>query len=292
MTRTRKAVLASSAALVLAGTAAALASGSGHRRAAPPRPGVRATGVAYAPWGGPRVGRPGFAHPWGPPFLGLRAAADYLQIPVATLAADLHSGKTLAQIADSTSGKSASGLVDFLVGKVQSALDEAVKTGRLTQSQEDSIVSMVRKRITAAVNGTFPPPLLRPGHHLGPAVGIGLKGGLQVAADYLQIPVSTLVDDLRSGKTLADVASATPGKSASGLIDALVADEQAALDRAVTSGRLTEARADAIKARLQGWITALVNGAMPGPGRPFAPRFRFGPGHDWSRARDHGGITA
>jgi hypothetical protein len=127
MSRTRKVVLASSTVLVLVGTGAALASGSGHRRAVPARLGLRSASVAFAPWPGPlRADLPGTAgvHPWGGPFLGLQAAADYLQIPVATLAADLRSGKTLAQIADSTSGKSASGLVDFLVGKVKTALDE------------------------------------------------------------------------------------------------------------------------------------------------------------------------
>jgi uncharacterized protein (DUF433 family) len=292
MSRTRKAVLASSAALVLVGTAAALASGSGHRRAAPARPGVRATGVAFAPWAGPRDGRPGFAHPWGAPFLALRAAADYLQIPVATLASDLRSGKTLAEVADSTPGKSASALVDFLVGKLQAALDQAVKTGRLTQAQADSIVSRARPRITAAVNGTFPGPSARPWDHPHPPFGLGLRGGLHAAADYLQILASTIADDLRSGKTLAEIANATPGKSAPALIDALVADGKAALDKAVADGRLTPAEADGIKAGLETRITALVNGTLWRPERPFAPRFRFGPGRDWNGPLDHDGVNA
>jgi hypothetical protein len=294
MSRTRKAVLASSAVLVLAGSAAALASGSGHRRAVLARPGLRAASVDFAPWGGPPAGPPGPAgvHPFVGPLLGLRAAADYLEIPAATIVADLRAGKTLAQIANSTSGKSASGLVDFLVGKVQSALDQAVKAGRLSTDQEKAILSMVRQRITAAVNGTAPALPAVPRPHIGFAFGLPLRGGLQAAAEYLGIPVSTLLTDLRSGKTLADVASSTPGKSASGLIDALVTHSQAALDEAVKAGRLTQAQETEIESGFKARITALVNGTFARPAMPFAPHFRFGPGHDWSGHPDGNGINA
>jgi hypothetical protein len=231
-------------------------------------------------------------HPFAGPFLGLRAAADYLQIPAAALAADLRAGKTLAQIANSRPGKSASGLVDFLVGKVQAALDEAVQKGRPSVDQEKAILSMARQRITAAVNGARPVLSAVPRPHICFAFGLPLRGGLQAAADYLGIPVSTLVKDMRSGKTLADVADSTPGKSASGLIDALVAPEQAALDKAVKAGRLTPAQESALEAGLRARTTALVNGTLPKPAVPFAPRFRSGPRHDWSGHPDHGGINA
>ena len=281
MTRTRQIVLASSTVLVLAGTAAAFASGSGHRRAVPARPGQRAASVSLRPWSGPPRaglrGRDGL-RPFG--LVGLNAAADYLQLPVATLAADLRSGKTLAQVADATSGKSASGLVDFLVAKVQAALDAAVKAGRLSSTRESAILSRVTQRIAAVVNGTPPMLPLRPLQRPGAHFGLGLRGGLQAAADYLQIPVSTLLADLRSGKTLAQVADSTPGKSASGLIDALVTHEQTALDAAVKAGRLTPAQESMLTANLQARITALVNGTLRAPALPFAPRFGFGP-------RDH-----
>jgi hypothetical protein len=294
MSRTRKAVLASSAALVVAGSAAALASGSGHRRAVPPRPGLRSTRVDFAPLAGPPGWPPGPAgvHPFVGPLLGLRATADYLQTPAATLVSDLRSGKTLAQIANSTPGKSASGLVDFLVGKVQAALDQAVKAGRLSADQEKTILSMVRQRVTALVNGTLPVLPAMPRPHIGFAFGLPLKGGLQAAADYLGIPVSTLVKDLRSGKTLADVANATPGKLASGLVDALVAHEEAALDKAVKAGRLTPEQESSIEVGLKAGTTALVNGTFPRPAMPFAPHFRFGPGRDWSGHPEQGGANA
>jgi hypothetical protein len=167
-----------------------------------------------------------------------------------------------------------------------------VKTGRLTADQEKAILSMVRQRIMAAVNGARPVLPAMPRPHIGFAFGLPLRGDLQAAAAYLGIPVSTLVKDLRSGKTLAGVAGSTPGKSASGLIHALATHEQAALDEAVKAGRLTQAQESALEAGLKARVTALVNGTLPRPAVPFAPRFRFGPPHDWSGHPDGGGINA
>jgi hypothetical protein len=49
-------------------------------------------------------------------------------------------------------------------------------------------------------------------------------GGLEAAASYLGTTADALRAQLQSGKTLAQIADATSGKSAQGLIDALVAD--------------------------------------------------------------------
>ncbi len=85
----------------------------------------------------------------------LAAAASYLGISTDTLRSDLKGGKTLAEIANATSGKSAAGLIDALVSHVQSKLDAAVKAGKLTQAQEDTITPKLKQRITDLVNGTF-----------------------------------------------------------------------------------------------------------------------------------------
>jgi hypothetical protein len=90
----------------------------------------------------------------------------------------------------------------------------------------------------------------------------GPAGDLSAAATYLGIDTSTLFQDLRSGKTLAQIADATSGKSASGLIDALVAAEQS--------------RFRGTAAQLKARITAMVNGTGfgfrgGGGGRGFGP---------------------
>jgi hypothetical protein len=124
-------------------------------------------------------------------------------------------------------------------------------------------------RVSAAAWGARVPGLL--------GGRFGLDAGLQAAADYLGIPVATLKSDLQAGKTLAQIADGTSGKSASGLIQALVAKAKSGLDKAVADGKLTQAQADAVSANLQQRITNLVNGTRPTL-RPFSgPRgFGFG----------------
>ncbi len=99
---------------------------------------------------------------------------------------------------------------------------------------------------------------------------MGIQGGddLAAAATYLGISTATLQADLQSGKTLAQVAEATAGKSAAGLITALVAQETQELTDAVKAGRLTQAQADAITPTIQQRVTDMVNGVRPafGPG--------------------------
>jgi len=101
---------------------------------------------------------------------------------------------------------------------------------------------------------------------------------LAAAASYLGISASDLFTQLRSGKTLAQVANATSGKSAAGLIAALVAHETQELADAVSAGKLTQAQADAISANLQQRITDLVNGVLHVHG----PHGFHGPHGDWT----------
>jgi hypothetical protein len=116
--------------------------------------------------------------------------------------------------------------------------------------------------------------------------GFGARvGGLAAAATYLGLTTQQLFQDLQSGKTLAQIANSTSGKSASGLIDAMVAAERQRLDQAVQAGSLTQAQADQLESRITARVTAMVNGTgfggrgggfggPPGGGNGFG----FGPG--------------
>jgi hypothetical protein len=79
-----------------------------------------------------------------------------------------------------------------------------------------------------------------------------------------------LLTSLRSGKTLAQLADETSGKSAAGLIDALVAAEKNDLAAAVAAGTITQAQSDQIASTLSARVTARVNDTA---------RDRGGPGH-------------
>jgi hypothetical protein len=210
-------------------------------------------------------GRPGFGFHAG----GLDAAATYLGLTDDQLRTQLESGKTLAQIANATSGKSADGLIAALVADAKKDIAAAVSAGRLTQAQADAITSDLQQHVTDLVNGSLPKG--------GPGFGFHHIGGLDAAASYLGLTEDQLRTQLESGKTLAQIANATSGKSAAGLIAALVAAEKQEIANAVSSGKLTQAQADAITADLQQRVTDLVNGKLPSPPRGDRFRFRGGP---------------
>jgi hypothetical protein len=109
----------------------------------------------------------------------------------------------------------------------------------------------------------------------------GLRGGgpggmhddLSAAATYLGLTESELQTKLQNGTTLAQVANATGGKSADGLVDALVAAAEKNIAADVSSGRLTQSQADQIESGLRQQITNRVNSTGP----PGGPRGRRGP---------------
>lgn len=106
----------------------------------------------------------------------------------------------------------------------------------------------------------------------------GPGGGLSAAATYLGLSQTQLFSQLQSGKTLAQIANATSGKSASGLIDAMVAQQKSELEAAVKAGRITQALADRVEANLKQRVTDIVNGSFGSRGRGFGPSGRgFGP---------------
>src|SRR4051812_5603593 len=107
----------------------------------------------------------------------------------------------------------------------------------------------------------------------------GMHDDLSVAATYLGLTESELRTKLRSGKTMAEVANATDGKSAAGLIDALVVAAKTHIAADVSSGRLTQSQADGLLSGLKQDITARVNSTGP----PGGPHGRGGP---------HGGLDA
>jgi hypothetical protein len=168
----------------------------------------------------------------------LATAASYLGVPTAQLRQQLRSGKTLAQVAQATSGKSEAGLIAALVA------------ARKTQASTASI-DKLEQRIRARVNrvtGAAPRGDFTARSYLG-----------LPAARYLGITAAQLQSELQSGKTLAQVAQATSGKSEAGLVTALVAAGKERLSAAVTAGQLTQAQANERAAALTKRFTALVN---------------------------------
>ena len=149
-----------------------------------------------------------------------------------------------------------------LTGAFEDRLDAAVKAGRLTQAEADAIKRKVEQHGGVPLLGV-PGPGPRFFDH-GP--GGPIKGGLDAAARYLGLSDAQLLDRLRSGKSLADVARGE-NKSVDGLKSAIRASVKADLDRAVKDKRLTQDQENRILSGLDSRLDQLVNRRGCGPGR-------------------------
>jgi hypothetical protein len=163
-------------------------------------------------------------------------------------------------------------------GWVDNALDDLVEDGTLTQDQADAVADALQEA--------------RPDHFpgFGPWSGRGpfAIGGslLEEAADAIGIEVDDLLDAVRDGQTIAEVAEAE-GVDPQTVIDAIVAQARERFDEAVADERLDQEDADEHLADLTARITEFVNegfDALPVPdGGFFRERFKeWGPWHERS----------
>jgi hypothetical protein len=187
----------------------------------------------------------------------LIAAAAYLGISTGQLESELSSSGSLAQAAQANAGKSAQGLIDAII---------AARRTRLAK-----VAAGLPSRVGAEVNA--PARLARGGGSAEPRVGAlgafaARRSLATTAAGYLGVSPSDLRSDLRSGKTLAQIADATPGKSSAGLVDALVATRKARLAHGLATGKLAKARVARSQSRLDKRMNALVTRKFVRAGKP------------------------
>jgi hypothetical protein len=107
-------------------------------------------------------------------------------------------------------------------------------------------------------------------------MGPGLLGAFGAVGRYLGATPAKLVSQLRSGKSLAQIASAD-GKSVSGLEAALAAQRKGLLDRLLKAGQITQAQETKLLARFEKRLSKLVSrrhpvAALLGARMRFAPR--------------------
>jgi hypothetical protein len=174
-------------------------------------------------------------------------------------------------------------------------LQAEVKSGRLTQAQADGLEQRLKQGGNAPVVpfGFFGPggpggpgggqgpggpgAQIRPG--FGPGlrglgVPLGFAGGIGSAASYLGLTDAQLFQQLGSGKSMAEIATAN-GKSVSGLEAALMAGMKARLDKLVASKLMTAAQEKKLLSGLSARIAGEVNRkGFTGP-RFRGPALRF-----------------
>lgn len=98
-----------------------------------------------------------------------------------------------------------------------------------------------------------------------------LRGAVKASAKTIGIPPKELLQDLKGGQSVADVARAhdvDPQK----VIDTLVSDANTRIDKAVHNGHLTQKQADALKKRMPTAAEKFVNfHRKPKAATPTAP---------------------
>lgn len=157
------------------------------------------------------------------------AAAGYLGIGVAKLRESLRAGDTLDVVAERTRGRSSAGLLRALLASRTAAIDQEASAGRLTPAQKAQLLALLRGRLVAELDT----PVGRGRARVVPELG--------VAARYVGVSRAQLRELMHRGNTLAEIAAAR-GRSAAGLLGALVAARRSALDSAVAAGELSHER--------------------------------------------------
>ena len=155
--------------------------------------------------------------------------------------------------------------------RLRDVIESLVEDGTITADQADAVTEhLVEQR------GDREWAQHRPGRHghgrHGQFGGPAARGAISEAVtDRLGLDAETVRDELRDGKTLAELGE-EHGVSTETLVDTLVTEAAERLDVAIEKGRIDEDRAAEFEERLEEQITKRVNGE-------FSRRDRLGSGN-------------
>ena len=174
-------------------------------------------------------------------------------------------------------------LSSALDGAYLDQLQAAVKAGRLTQAQADALEQRLKQKGAAPAlpfgglgpgRGAFPGPG-RLGRGFGLAAG---PAAVHTAASYLGLSDPQLLQQLSSGKSLAQIATAQ-GKTAAGLEQAITTAAKTRLDKLVAANLITAAQEQKILSRLNSRLPTVIDQKGLPFKRELRPRLRlFGGG--------------
>jgi polyhydroxyalkanoate synthesis regulator phasin len=168
---------------------------------------------------------------------------------------------------------------DSLTEALEFLVDEAVEADRLTEEEGERLKDRLQsRRLPFVVPGLEKLPLGGRAFELFDR-DFGIFGqivDLDTAASYLGLSESELREELRDGKSLADVAG-EQNRSVDGLVQELVDDAEQRIDDAVDDGRLSEERASQLRADLEDRIRDRVESELRWRGFPSEFRFEFDP---------------
>jgi len=146
-----------------------------------------------------------------------------------------------------------------VLAALDTKLDEKVLAGDLTQEAADAAYARAETALPTLMDREP-----TPGEHRG-KIQKAVRSAINTAAEVIGVEPKELVEAMKAGDTIADVATAN-GVDPDAVVDALVARATAKLDEAVANGRISEEKAAEIKGGLEARMTKLVNeGRQPQP---------------------------
>lgn len=167
-------------------------------------------------------------------------------------------------------------------GALRETLGELVAEGVITQEQADAILARLKAKFDQHVKDHPGGPggrgALGAGHGPGHGFGRGgmlIPGALETAATTIGISEDELVEGIKGGKTVAQVAQ-DKGVDPQAVIDALVTRANAKIDERAADGSIPPDKVEAAKQKAVEFATSFVNETRPKPGVG-------NPGHGWGR---------
>lgn len=136
-------------------------------------------------------------------------------------------------------------------------VQQAVQEGKLTQDQANRILQRIDQ------GDFFAGPFFGKG---GPAVHFDLRRHFDALAGFLGMNTADLMNELRSGKSLAQIAQ-EHGKSRDELKNFLTQQFNQAIDQLVQQGRFTQEQANNAKSKFQSNLDRLIDSTKAGRAR-------------------------
>jgi hypothetical protein len=150
-------------------------------------------------------------------------------------------------------GVSPSALSSAMQAAMIDRIEEAVAAGRISKAQAESLKQRIKE-------GKGPLAGARFGR--APALGTGTARAVE---SYLGLSGATIRADREAGKSLAQIAESTPGKSVQGLREAIEAAIRTRLSSAVSKGRITKGQQEEALRALSPRVEALIHRTGIGP---------------------------
>ena len=173
------------------------------------------------------------------------AAASYLGLSRPQLRQELQQGKSLSAIA-SDQGKSRQGLIEALTRHRVEVLAKQRASGAITPAQERARLAALRARVAAVVERN-----LRAG-------GLSRRD-LVAAAGYLGSSAAHLGAEVSAGRSLSQIAQATPGRSTAGIVHAVATSRRRLLAAETASGRISKSEEAVLLRSVRRRVVAAVN---------------------------------